>query len=84
MLLLQADEYVVYSAHQQRMRDLVEFSLPEEESVAGEEASESGEGGLGGETQVAEEDTEPEASEGEGGGDASKVLVSACVILSFW
>lgn len=67
---MQADEYVVYSAHQQRMRYLVEFSLPNEGSVAGEEASEIGEGRLGGETQVAEEDMEPEASEGER--DASK------------
>ena len=65
ILLLQADEYVVYSAHQQRMRYLVEFSLPDEESVAVEEARETGEGGVGGDIQVAEEDMEPEPSEGE-------------------
>ncbi len=65
LLLLQADEYVVYSAHQQRMRYLVEFSLPEEESAAVEEAREIDEGGLGGEIEVVEEDMEPEPSEGE-------------------
>ena len=47
------------------MRYLVEFSLPEEESVAVEEARETGEGGVGGEIQVTEEDMEPEPSEGE-------------------
>jgi hypothetical protein len=65
MLLLQADEYVVYSAHQQRMRYLVEFSLPDEESAAVEDAREIDKGGLGGEIEVAEEDMEPEPSEGE-------------------
>lgn len=67
ILLLQADEYVVYSAHQQQMRYLVEFSLPDEESVAGEEASEVGEGELGGDAEVAEQDMEPGPSEGERG-----------------
>ena len=47
------------------MRYLVEFSLPDEEIVASEEAGEIGEGELRGETQGAEEDMEPEASEGE-------------------
>ena len=28
---LQADEYVVYSPHQQRMRYLVEFTIPDQE-----------------------------------------------------
>ena len=65
--MLQADEYVVYSAHQQRMRYLVEFSLPDEESVAVEEARETDEGGVGGEIQLTEEDMAPEPSEGERG-----------------
>lgn len=62
--LLQADEYVVYSAHQQRMRYLVEFSLPDEDGITSEEVGETGEaGGAEGETR---EEEEPEAaSEGE-------------------
>ena len=60
--MLQADEYVVYSAHQQRMRYLVEFTLPDEENLASEEASETGEED---ETLHAEEDMEPEDSQGQ-------------------
>ena len=64
---IQADEYVVYSAHQQRMRYLVEFILPDEESPTSEEASETREeGGLRGETDETVEDVEPVAdSEGQ-------------------
>lgn len=51
--LLQADEFVVFSPHQQRMRYLVEFTLPDEDNdpesgeavyCVGSESSRAGEG----------------------------------------
>ena len=43
--LPQADEYVVYTAHQQRMQYLVEFTLPDDsvEEAGEEEEEEEGE-----------------------------------------
>ena len=67
----QADEYVVYSPHQQRMRYLVEFSLPDEDSpvTAGEidessETSETGEARMTTPPTGSEEDVEAVHSEG--------------------
>lgn len=58
-LLAQADEFVVYSPHQQRMRYLVEFTLPDEDT-APSEGGESGEGVSGepGEEEEQEETTD--------------------------
>lgn len=55
----QADEYVVYSPHQQRMRYLVEFSLPDEDGLATDETSEISETG---EARVTTEPTDGEES----------------------
>ena len=39
---LQADELVVYSLHQQRIRYLVEFTVPDDDGAVREEAGEPG------------------------------------------
>ena len=59
--LTQADEYVVYSSHQQRMQYLVEFSLPGDLTEGEEEGEEGGEEGKGGE--VGDEESEEESVE---------------------
>ena len=67
--VFQADEFVVYSPHQQRMKFLVEFTIPDKESpmtdVSGE-ADEAGEADEPGEVEgVSTGVDEEEDSEGE-------------------
>ena len=66
----QADEYVVYSPHQQRMRYLVEFTIPDQD------AHSDSEGGEGGESVDREphDGVEGEESEDEGTGEGVVVL----------
>ena len=77
-----ADEYVVYSPHQQQMQYLVEFTLAvdsEEEREGEEEGEEKGKEGEGGETgEVAmrgeeEDEREETATGGEGKGVKRRV-----------
>ena len=65
---MQADEFVVYSPHQQRMRYLVEFSLPDEDSSLAEDSGEvtaSSEAGERAAPVDDDEDTEAVDNEGQ-------------------
>lgn len=68
----QADEYVVYSPHQQQMQYLVEFTLPvdsEEQEHEGERETEEGRvEEAGGESEGEQEREEKDEGEGEGEG----------------
>ena len=59
---VQADEYVVYSSHQQRMRYLVEFKLPDEDTAPSEDG-ESGVGSVGVSGEPGEEDEQEETTD---------------------
>ena len=60
--MTQSDEYVVYSQHQQCVRYLVEFSLPEDEEAEKEEKEGSGDA----EGVADEEGNEEEAPTNDG------------------
>ena len=70
----QADEYVVYSPHQQRMRYLVEFSLPDEDGRATDETSEIREAGDARET-IEPADREEDVEEADSEGICRHILV---------
>ena len=63
-----ADEYVVYSPHQQQMQYLVEFTLAvdSEEEREGEEREEERKKGEEGDTEEGEDGREETATGGEG------------------
>ena len=79
---LQADELVVYSPHQQRMRYLVEFTVPDEDGALREEVGESIEPGT--DTTMPKEDNEELQSEDSEGMEMfaweGRVSVCWCIV----